>query len=153
MSTATRTLTEQDLAALELAQGSHSPDDGGMCFMEAAAYFAGEPFTDHPQCVCPTLGLIGRAWNDYLPDAERQSLKQYIPLLIGTNGGSALADTRAWAYVNWTLRTMLPIWMHTEPALALALARALALDLDANAEIQASKHALFKKLISMQAAA
>jgi hypothetical protein len=161
MTAATRTLTEQDIATLELARGSHSPNSGGMCFMEAASLFAGEKFGDHPACVCPTLARIARFWNDSLPHAERQSLKQYIPQVVGTNGGKALADQRAWAYIDWTLRTMLPLWMQTEPQLAQqatalqalppitgqpALAQALpALDIalrEAHAHAHAHAHAL-----------
>jgi hypothetical protein len=146
--------------------------------MEAAAFFAGEAFTDYPQCVCPTLARIGRVWNDHLPNAERQALKQYIPLLIGTHGGAALADARAWAYIDWVLRTMLPMWLQTEAhqqrstlsktitqsrisrltgntdqTASLNCAVALDQDLPIDREIQASKHKLFARLISMQATA
>lgn len=196
-----------DLTTLNLKAGSHTPASGEMCFLEAVSIFSGAEFTDRPSCVCPTLSEIGRAWNDNTSAANRQALKKYIPLLPGTYGGRALADKRTWAYVDWTIRTALPMWMSTETALvshaellrardldralardpalarasalaldrdidlasalarardidlALDLARARALDrdidpaLDLARAIQASKHAMYSRLITMQAAA
>lgn len=39
--------------ALSLSFGNHKPNDTQMCVMEAAAYVAGEPWSDAPQCACP----------------------------------------------------------------------------------------------------
>ncbi len=75
------------LLALEeivLSTGSHNSAEAGMCLMEAVAYIAREPFSDHPACACPTLGVFGRAWNDALDESTRQRLKAYIPRMIGT---------------------------------------------------------------------
>ena len=41
------------LADVPLKKGAHSSPDAGMCALEAAAWIAGEPHSDHPECVCP----------------------------------------------------------------------------------------------------
>ena len=46
------------LRTLELLAGSHTGPEDGMCVMEAVAYFAGEPFSDHPACVSPIIGAL-----------------------------------------------------------------------------------------------
>ena len=66
---------------LSLQSGSHESLEKGMCVMEAAAYVAGEPWSDHPVCACPVITAFMIAWNDALPnDAERDRLlKPLIP--------------------------------------------------------------------------
>jgi hypothetical protein len=66
-----------------------------MCLLEAAAYVAGEPWSDSPECVSPVLAAFGRSWNDALDDENRQMLKPFIPRLVGTAARRA-ADA-AWA--------------------------------------------------------
>jgi hypothetical protein len=97
-----------DLEALHLDEGSHANPEDGMCVMEAVAYVAGEPFSDHPECASPILGSFLRSWNDGLPDADRQMLKPYIPRLIGTNTGPAAEQTRAWMLTDWLARECAP---------------------------------------------
>lgn len=72
---------------------------------------AGEPWSDHPQCVCPTLGSFGRTWNDALSDEDRQMLKPYIPRLIGTRTTPDLQDRRAYMAADWAVRTYTPTWL------------------------------------------
>ena len=71
---------------LDLLDGSHSPEQFGraMCVMEAAAWVAGEPHTDHPRCVSPVLTGYMIRLNDRWDHEKRQTLKPYIPRLIGT---------------------------------------------------------------------
>ena len=40
-----------------LKAGSHSPPNGELtaCVMEAVAYVAGEPWSDHPACASPVM--------------------------------------------------------------------------------------------------
>jgi hypothetical protein len=79
---------------LKLKSGSHPNPDAGLCLLEAAAYIAGEPHSDHPQCVDPILGAYGRRLNDRLGDKDRQKLKPILPRLIGTaNDGKSTART------------------------------------------------------------
>ena len=102
-----------DIGTLTLEQGSHKSRDAGMCVMEATAYVAGEPHSDHPACVCPTIAACLRRWNDDLPtDADRvRLLRPLIPAIIGTNTGTADAETRAWLICDWLVREYLPAWL------------------------------------------
>ena len=78
-----------------LKAGSHSPPNGELtaCVMEAVAYVAGEPWSDHPACASSVITAFMIAWNDGLPnDIERtRLLAPLIPTLIGTRG---VKDTR-----------------------------------------------------------
>lgn len=76
----------KDLADIVLLKGSHESFEAGMCAMEAAAYIAGEEYSDKPKCVSPALGAYVRRLNDVLPDDLRQRLKDYIPRLLNTAG-------------------------------------------------------------------
>jgi len=76
------------LDSLDLLSGGHDAEQAGkdMCVMEAAAYVAGEPHTDHPKCVSPVLTSYLIRLNDRWDDEKRQQLKDYIPRIIGTAG-------------------------------------------------------------------
>ena len=50
---------------------------------------AGEEFGDRPRCVDPVIGAFLRAFNDRLPDRQRQRLYPYAALAVGTRGGRA----------------------------------------------------------------
>lgn len=90
-------LTERLEKIITLAHGSHKASEGGaMCAMEAVAWIAGEPWSDHPECVDPVIGAFMRSWNDALPDSERTTLLlPLIPKLIGTKGSAKLSERRA----------------------------------------------------------
>ena len=95
---------------IELKRGEHRSPQEGMCFMEAVAWIAGEPHSDHPECVSPVLGAFLRSWNDALDDETRQKLNQYKVRVIGTaNDGHD--EWRAWLAVDWLARTQLPVWL------------------------------------------
>jgi hypothetical protein len=64
----------QEVAARGLGSGSHNHFGEGMCAMEAASYIAGEPWSDHPECVCPVIAAFLRNWNDSLPKSDRERL-------------------------------------------------------------------------------
>ena len=97
------------LDTVELKHGAHNSFTDGMCIMEAASWIAGEPFSDHPECVSPVIGAFLRNWNDQLDAPGRQALKWLIPLTIGT------ADThdeeRGWMAVDWLIRVHTPAWL------------------------------------------
>ena len=59
------------LDEITLRHGSHTDRNSGVCLMEAVAWYAGEQHSDHPDCVCPVLGEMGRGLNDALPDSKR----------------------------------------------------------------------------------
>jgi hypothetical protein len=88
-----------------LKSGGHSDIRQGACVMEAVAYVAGEPWSDHPECVCPVLGAFMRAWNDGLPsDADRARL--LLP-----RGSAALAERRSLMAADWLVRVQTPAWL------------------------------------------
>ena len=105
-----------DLSTLVLAVGQHTAGDE-MCLLEAAAFQAGEPWSDHPACVSPVLGTYGRDLNDVLPDATRQRLVPFIPRLLNT-AGDGLDERRSYLALDWLVRTYLPAWLRLVPALA-----------------------------------
>jgi hypothetical protein len=74
-----------DLDTLILAHGAHKEREQGLCLMEAVAYFAGLPHSDHPKCSSPALTEFGIRINDSMNESERQRLKPFIPRLVGTN--------------------------------------------------------------------
>ena len=95
-----------------LKSGSHNTVAEGMCAMEAAAWIAGEKFSDHPECVCPVIGSFMRSWNDGLPDADRTALLlPLIPLTIGTRGSPELAARRSFMAFDWLVRTHTVAWL------------------------------------------
>ena len=118
-------MPDLDLDTLVLRRGGHDSFEAGACLLEATSYLAGEPWSDHPQCVSAPLATFGRAWNDGMrSDAERAQLKQYIPLLIGTAGDPAADERRAWLATDWLVRVQAPAWLRlaglVEHAAALA---------------------------------
>ena len=99
-----------NLENLHLAHGGHETRDDGLCLLEAVAWFAGKPHTDHPPCVSPVLGAYGRSLNDVLPDAPRQQLRPFIPALPGT-AGDGKDETRGYIALDWLIRTYTPAWL------------------------------------------
>lgn len=105
----TRTL---DLDNLHLLTGSHYPnDEHRMCVMEAVAFLAGEEWSDHPACASRIVGTFLRAWNDVLPDDQRQELRQYIPRLVGSAGTPEQEERRSWMALDWLVRVQAPAWL------------------------------------------
>ena len=93
-----------------LHRGSHPSPEHGMCLLEAAAYLAGEPHSDHPECVSTTIAAFGRAWNDHLGDEDRDRLLlPLLPKLIGTAGGDE--KRLSLLALDWLLRVYTPAWL------------------------------------------
>lgn len=96
------------ITEVELQKGSHQSADKGLCFMEMAAWFAGEDHTDRPMCVCPVLGAYGRPLNDTMPHELRNSiLRPLVPLIVGTRD-SASENARAEFLAMWTVNKIIP---------------------------------------------
>ena len=93
-----------------LASGAHRSREQGTCFMEATAWIAGQKHSDAPDCVCPMLGAFLRNLNDSLSDSDRQNLKPYLRLVIGTEG-DGFAERRSWMPCDWLVRTFTPAWL------------------------------------------
>jgi hypothetical protein len=103
--TAIRTL--DDLPPL--AKGAHAPDSGRACMMEAAAYIAGEPWSDHPACVCPVIAAFARKMNDAVPDDMRDALlRPLVQLTVGTRASSAVERRRAYIAADFAVRQVAP---------------------------------------------
>jgi hypothetical protein len=100
------------LDTIILAKGAHGPTEGAMCAMEAVAYIAGEPWSDHPQCVSPVIAAFMRLWNDALPDDDRtRLLRPLLPLVVGTRTTATDEGTRAWMVADWLVRVHTPAWL------------------------------------------
>ncbi len=95
------------LDTFRLERGSHLPD-GAACVMEAVAYLAGEPWSDHPICASPIITSFLISWNDSMNDSDRQMLKPYIPRLVGTRTNKADETVRAWMLTDWLARECAP---------------------------------------------
>ena len=100
----------EDFGRLRLENGSHQSPDEGVCLMEAVAWLAREPHSDHPACVCPVLGAFGRGLNDRLDVERRQRLKPLIPALVGT-ASDGHAEARGFMAMDWIVRTYTPAWL------------------------------------------
>jgi hypothetical protein len=107
-----------DLDNLTLSKGSHvappawATTDIEMCIMEAVAFVAGEPWSDNPECASKVISAFLRAWNDTLPDSDRNRLlKPYVLRLVGSAGTKAQEDARAWMCLDWLVRTYTPAWL------------------------------------------
>ena len=99
-----------DLDTLTLAKGAHEAG-GAMCVMEAAAFIAGEPWSDRPACVLPVIGAFLRSWNDSLGDDDRQQLKRWIPEIVDTNAGDMVDVELSWMALDWLIRVHTPAWL------------------------------------------
>jgi hypothetical protein len=78
-----------------------------MCIMEATAYVAGEPHSDHPACVSPVIAAFARTWNDRTDEVGRDRLIPLIPRLIGTVD-PALEQRRAFVAADAAVRVFAP---------------------------------------------
>lgn len=104
--------TPTDLAKAHLSIGAHASIEDGACPMELAGWFAGEKWSDCPQCVCPVIGTFVRTWNDALAGDERaRLLLPIIPRLVGTRGSEKLEKCRAFMAADWLLRVNAPTWL------------------------------------------
>ena len=97
---------------LTLLKGAHGRLDEGVCVMEAVAWVAGEPWSDHPKSASPVIAAFMRSWNDTLDDDSRNRLlKPYVTRLVGTAAAPAVEDARAWMSLDWLVRTYTPAWL------------------------------------------
>jgi hypothetical protein len=92
-----------------LKHGSHADVEKGLCVMEAVAYVAGEPHSDHPKCACPRLTAFAIRINDRVDDDTRQKLKPLIPKLVGTRAGFDTEKKRSRFMAHRTITVTLPL--------------------------------------------
>ena len=114
------------LLTIDLKHGGHKSFEQGTCAMEAVAYVTGEPFSDHPKCVCPVIAAFLRSWNDALGDEPRNRLiRPLLPLVVGTRGSRDLETRRANRICDWLIQVYTPAFLRLVPSLeddAIALA-------------------------------
>lgn len=81
--------------------------------MEAAAYVAGEPHSDHPHCVSAVIAKFLRIWNDAIPDDETRTrlLVPLIPRIIGTSATEDIELRRSYLALDWLIREVVPVWL------------------------------------------
>ena len=93
-----KTVNLERLARVDtLKSGSHPKPNGefAACVMEAVAYVAGVPWSDHPACTCPVITTFMVAWNDGLPsDADRTRL--LLPLVLETDRHARVGKLRGY---------------------------------------------------------
>jgi hypothetical protein len=77
--------------------------------MEAVAYVAGEPHSDHPACASRVLTSIAIRLNDRFSDEERQLLAPLIPRLVGTRSTLDVDRKRSFAMVDASIRELVPL--------------------------------------------
>ena len=104
------TVIEERLVALDtlvLDSGGHEGWEHGACVMEAVAYVAGEPHSDHPACASRVITSFCMSWNDALrSDEERDRLlKPLIPKIVGTRTTAEDEETRAWMHITYRKET------------------------------------------------
>jgi hypothetical protein len=79
--------------------------------MSALSYYAGESWSDHPECVDPVIRQLCIAINDLLPsDAERERVigpHLYAP--VGTAQGRELMQRRAFRVADEAVRVWAPM--------------------------------------------
>ena len=93
--------------------GTHSSREVGLCVMEIAAWIAGEPHTDGPECVCPTINRVLVAWNDTIrnPQNRKALMNNLVPVVIGTTQGPEAAMERHYFALNRVITHQLPVWL------------------------------------------
>lgn len=96
------------LANLKLGSGSGGID---RCLMESVALLTGEKRTDKPSCVAPSLITMGIHLNDWATDEQRQTLKAFVPRVIGTAGDHAAEERRKYLCIDAAVREFAPLWL------------------------------------------
>jgi hypothetical protein len=108
----------QTLKYQTLSRGSHHPNEGKACMMEAVSLLAGEYFSDEPECVSPVIARFCRNWNDGLEQEARDRL--LLPLLqdvIGTRTTDADEEIRSNMAFDWLVCVYAPVFFDLTPEL------------------------------------
>ena len=102
------------LDGITLKAGTHAERSyDALCSMEAVAWLAGEPHSDHPQCTCPIIGAFLRSWNDSIryDDTRTRLLKPLLSVVIGTRSTKAVELTRSYLALDWLARECAPAFL------------------------------------------
>src|SRR5438477_4190626 len=96
-----RQMSPVSYQTIKLSKGKHSSPEDGACVMELASMLAGEPFSDHPQSVCPVIAAVLRAYNDWADDEHRQELYGYAAKVVGSRASTRIERARAKQLISW----------------------------------------------------
>lgn len=96
---------------ITLSKGRHESPEDGACVMELASMLADEPFSDHPQSVCPVIGSFLRAYNDRIDDRRRQDLYAYAAKVVGSRGSQEVQRARVERLSAWALERRWSGWL------------------------------------------
>lgn len=120
-------MTTTLLDTITLSHGKHDNREDGVCAMEAVAYIAGEPHSDHPACASKLITGILINRNDSLPDNASRDLwlKDLLPRVVGTNTGDADERARCYIVLDWACREAVPDLLDTGNAKAKGLSAQL----------------------------
>ena len=99
-----RRRSAEDLATVVLESRAPSWRGDGMSAMEAVAWLGGERPSQSPRCASPVLAGFVESCNDRWPDAERQLLKPYLPLIVDARSDVAVEHRRARLLTDRALR-------------------------------------------------
>jgi len=69
--------------------------------VELASVIAGEPFSDHPRCVCKVIAAFLRSWNDRASHSARQRLIPYAQRVVGSRAGRRVTRRRRDVCLTW----------------------------------------------------
>jgi hypothetical protein len=94
-------MAQRSYQTLTLSRGKHDSPEDGACVMELASMLAGEPFSDHPESVCPVIGSFLRAYNDRIDDGRRQDLYAYAAAVVGSRASEDVQYARAERLRAW----------------------------------------------------
>jgi hypothetical protein len=97
---------------IKLGKGKHASPDDGVCVMELASMLAREPFSDHPQSVCPVIGSFLRSYNDLIDDRRRQDLYAYAAKVVGSRATERVQRARTERLAEWALDLRGHRWTH-----------------------------------------
>ncbi len=86
---------------IKLGAGRHRGPYDGACVMELASMLAHEPFSDHPDSVCPVIAGFLRTYNDHVDAARRQDLYRYAAVVVGTRADAVAERRRAEMCLRW----------------------------------------------------
>jgi hypothetical protein len=103
-------LTMEKLKKLVLKNGNHKDRSNGLCVMEAAAWFAGEPHSDSPMCVDPAITSFLQYVNDNAPEDQRQQLKSVVKEIVGTRTDNVeIIHKRIFIVTDFAVRFAAPL--------------------------------------------
>jgi hypothetical protein len=94
-------MPQPNFQTIRLSKGKHSSPTAGACVMELASMLAGEPFSDRPQSVSPSIAAFLRSYNDRLDDDRRQDLYAYAAKVVGSVSTAEVECARTARLMQW----------------------------------------------------